>query len=80
MPCLPNPTRRVPAHVRRVLPSVGPECSENASESDGGGNRAPVWAGASTDGQRSVSEWLSREERRIAYRMTDLRFSFEGGE
>jgi hypothetical protein len=80
MPCMPNPTRRVPADVRRVLPPLDPQCTDNAPESDGSGNRAPMWAGAPGDGSGGVCGFLEGEERRIAYRMTDWRFSFEGGE
>ena len=73
-------TWRIPAELHPVLPPVAQKCPQIAPEGHGGSDRDGVRPGALGGRAEGVCGFLEGEERRIAYRMTDLRFSWEGGE
>ncbi len=70
--------RPLPVVLCELLPT--PSQNNERPESSCMGNRAADGQRASTDGAGGVSEFLAGEERRWAYRLTDMRFTFEGGE
>jgi len=71
---------RVPAKVHPVLPAAAQKCPTVSPESHGGSDRDGVRPGAPGGRTEGVCGHLEGEERRIAYRMTDWRFTWEGGE
>ena len=73
-------TWRIPADVHPVLPAVAQKCPPIAPEGHGSRDRDAVRPGAPRGRTDGVCSHLEGEERRIAYRMTDSRFSWEGGE
>ena len=73
-------TWRIPADVHPVLPPAAQKCPQIAPEGHGSRDRDAVRPGALGGRAEGVCGFLEGEERRIAYRLTDLRFSWEGGE
>ena len=73
-------TWRIPAELHPVLPAAAQKCPTASPEGHGGSDRDGVRPGALGGCPGGVCSHLEGEERRIAYRMTDLRFSWEGGE
>ena len=73
-------TWRIPAELHPVLPPVAQKCPQIAPEGHGSRNRDAVRPGALGGRTEGVCGHLEGEERRIAYRLTDLRFTWEGGE
>ena len=71
---------RIPADVHPVLPASAQKCPQIAPEGHGSRDRDAVRPGAPGGRTEGVCSHLEGEERRIAYRLTDLRFSWEGGE
>lgn len=71
---------RIPADVYPVLPAAAQKCPQIAPEGHGSSDRDGVRPGALGGCPGGVCGHLEGEERRIAYRMTDWRFSWEGGE
>ena len=73
-------TWRIPSDVHPVLPPAAQKCPPIAPEGHGSRDRDGVRPGALGGRPEGVCGFLEGEERRIAYRLTDLRFSWEGGE
>ena len=73
-------TWRIPAELHPVLPPVAQKCPQIAPKGHGSRDRDGVRPGALGGRAEGVCGFLEGEERRIAYRMTDWRFTWEGGE
>ena len=71
---------RIPADVHPVLHPAAQKCPTASPEGHGGSDRDAVRPGAPGGRTDGVCSHLEGEERRIAYRLTDWRFSWEGGE
>ncbi len=73
-------TWRIPADLHTVLPAAAQKCPAASPEGHGSSDRDGVRPGALGGRPEGVCGYLAGEERRIAYRMTDWRFSWEGAE
>ena len=73
-------TWRIPAELPPVLPAAAQKCPTASPEGHGGSDTDGVRPGALGGRPDGVCGHLEGEERRIAYRMTDWRFTWEGGE
>ena len=72
--------RPLPAVLRRLRRQASSIRPAYALEGYGSGDRAPDGGRPLADGPGGICEHLSGDERRIAYKMTDWRFSWEGGQ
>ncbi len=70
-------TWRIPADLHTVLPAAAQKCPTASPEGHGSRDRDGVRPGALGGCPEGVCGYLEGEERRIAYRMTDWRFSWE---
>lgn len=68
--------RPVPAVLRRLLPSTGRLHAARAAPRRNVGAPGPQPDGR-TESRGEISPYLSGDERRIAYKMTDWRFSWQ---
>ena len=73
-------TWRIPADLHPVLPAAAQKCPAASPEGHGSSDRDGLRPGALGGCPEGVCGHLEGEERRIAYRMTDWRFSWEGAE